>query len=223
LAFFVLPESRVPSREKIDLAALNPLRPLRWVFSMKSLLPIVIIFFVFSATGEVYGTCWALWGNDAFQWNGLWIGLSLGAFGVCQTLAQAFLPGPAVKLLGERAAILTGVASACIAFAVMAFATRGWMIFAIMPVFALGGIGVPALQSLATRQVDESQQGQFQGVLASAVSLASIVSPLGFSSLYFVVRAQWPGAIWLTVIVVYAISVPLVLGLRFKGPTLAPA
>jgi DHA1 family tetracycline resistance protein-like MFS transporter len=223
LAFFVLPESRVPSREKIDLAALNPLRPLRWVFSMKSLLPIVIIFFVFSATGEVYGTCWALWGNDAFRWNGLWIGLSLGAFGVCQTLAQAFLPGPAVKLLGERAAILTGVASACIALAVMAFATRGWMIFAIMPVFALGGIGVPALQSLATRQVDESQQGQFQGVLASAVSLASIVSPLGFSSFYFVVRAQWPGAIWLTVIVVYAISVPLVLGLRFKGPTFAPA
>ncbi len=32
-----------------------------------------------------------------------------------------------------------------------------------------------ALQSLATRQVDESKQGQFQGVLASMVSLASIV------------------------------------------------
>jgi hypothetical protein len=65
LAFFVLPESRRPTREKIDLAALNPLRPLRWVFSMKSLLPIVAIFFVFSATGEAYGTCWALWGSDA--------------------------------------------------------------------------------------------------------------------------------------------------------------
>ena len=39
------------------------------------------------------------------------IGLSLGAFGVCQTLAQAFLPGPAVKLLGERAAILVGCAA----------------------------------------------------------------------------------------------------------------
>jgi DHA1 family tetracycline resistance protein-like MFS transporter len=102
LAFFVLPESRQPTRERIDLAALNPLRPLRWVFSMKSLLPMVTIFFVFSATGEVYGTCWALWGSDTFQWNGLWIGLSLGTFGVCQTLAQAFLPGPAVKLLGER-------------------------------------------------------------------------------------------------------------------------
>ena len=92
---------------------------------MKGLLPIVFIFFVFSATGEAYGVCWALWGSDTFQWNGLWIGLSLGAFGVCQTLAQAFLPGPAVKLLGERGAILTGVAGACIALVVMAFAHAG--------------------------------------------------------------------------------------------------
>ncbi len=222
LAFFLLPETRTPTRQKIDLAALNPLRPLRWVFSVKSLLPITTVFFMFAATGEVYGTCWALWGSDTFQWNGFWIGLSLGTFGVCQMLAQALLPGPAVQLLGERATILTGIGGACAALMVMAFATRGWMIFAIMPVFALAGIGAPTLQSLATRQVDESQQGQFQGVLASAVSLASIVCPLAFSSFYFVVRAQWPGAIWLAVVAVYAVMVPLVLGLHLKKPTAAP-
>lgn len=218
LALFMLPESRTPTRAPIDLRVLNPLRPLRWVFAMKGLLPFVALFFVFSATGEAYGTCWALWGHDAFQWNGLWIGLSLGAFGVCQTLSQAFLPGPAVKLLGERGAVLTGVAGACVALTVMAFATQGWMVFVIMPVFALGGIGVPALQSLASRQVGEDQQGQFQGVLASAVSLASIVAPLGFSSVYFAVRTQWPGAIWLSVVGVYVIAGLLVMGLRIKAP-----
>ncbi|MGK5063066.1 TCR/Tet family MFS transporter [Janthinobacterium sp. LB3P112] len=218
LALFMLPESRPPMRAKIDLAALNPLRPLRWVFAEKSLLPITVIFFTFSAAGEVYGVCWALWGHDAFEWNGLWIGLSLGAFGVCQALAQAFLPGPAVKLLGERATILTGVACACLALVVMAFATRSWMIFAIMPVFALGGIGAPALQSLATRQVADDRQGQFQGVLASSVSLASVLCPLIFSSIYFGVRAYWPGAVWLSVIVVYAALVPLVVGLDIRTP-----
>ena len=217
LAYCLLPESRTPTREKLDLAALNPLRPLRWVFSMRGLLPIILIFFLFSATGEAYGTVWALWSNETFHWNGLWIGLSLSAFGICQTLSQAFLPGPAVKLLGDRGAVLTGIAGVSIALVVMAFATQGWVIFAIMPVFALGGIGVPALQSLASRQVDENRQGQFQGVLASVVSLASIVAPLGFSSFYFVARQQWPGAIWLSVILVYALGVPLVLGLRPKA------
>lgn len=219
LAFFALPESRMPTRTHIDLAALNPLRPLRWVFAEKRLLPITLIFFTFSAAGEVYGVCWALWGHDAFEWNGLWIGLSLGAFGVCQALAQAFLPGPAVKLLGERATILAGVACACVALVVMAFATHSWMIFAIMPVFALGGIGAPALQSLATRQVAEDRQGQFQGVLASSVSLASVLCPLLFSSIYFGVRAYWPGAVWLSVIVVYVALVPLVLGLPLASTT----
>jgi len=210
LALYRLPESRTPSREKIDLAALNPLRPLHWAFAMKGLLPVILVFFILSGVGEVYGTCWALWGFDTFKWNGLWIGLSLGAFGVCQTLVQACLPGPASELFGERGAVFVGLACACAALVVMAFARQGWIIFAIMPVFALGGLGTPALQALATRLVDEGRQGQFQGVLASAVSLASIVAPLAFSSVYFVVRKDWPGAIWLSVVVVNAIAVPLI-------------
>lgn len=215
LAWFLLLESHKPDSGRIELAALNPLRPLRWVLSMKPVLPIVLVFFIFAATGESYGVAWALWGQDSFGWSGFWVGLSLGTYGLCQTLAQAFLPGVAVKLLGERATILTGVACACFALAVMAFATRTWMIFAIMPVFALGGVGVPALQSLATRQVEPSRQGQFQGVIASAVSLASIVAPLAFSSLYFMMRKAWPGAIWLSVIAVYAIGAVLVARLHF--------
>jgi MFS transporter, DHA1 family, tetracycline resistance protein len=219
LALFVLPESHTPARQKIDLAALNPLRPLRWVFSMKGLVPVVLVFFILAATGEAYGTCWALWGFDAFRWNGFWIGLSLGTFGACLTLAQAFLPGPATKYLGERNAVLVGIACACGALVAMAFAKQGWIVFAIMPVFALGGIGTPAFQALATRQVDPARQGQFQGVLASAVSLASIVGPLVFSTFYFLVQKRWPGAIWLSVVVIYAIAVPLVFrGTRTAGP-----
>ena len=223
LAVFILPESRTPSRQKIDLAALNPLRPLRWVFSMKGLAPIVLVYFILSGAGEAYGTCWALWGFDTFGWNGLWIGLSLGMFGLCQTLVQAFLPGPAARLLGERKAFIVGMACACAALTAMAFANQGWMVFAIMPVFALSGIGTPAFQALATRQVDAARQGQLQGVLASAVSLASVIAPLAFSTVYFATQRQWPGAIWLSVIAVNAIAVPLVfLGTRASRPTQAP-
>ncbi|MBB3409838.1 DHA1 family tetracycline resistance protein-like MFS transporter [Rhizobium sp. BK316] len=210
LALFVLPESRTPSRQRIDLAELNPLRPLKWIVSMKGLLPIVSVYFVFSAAGESYGTCWALWGFDTFGWNGFWIGLSLGAFGICQTVCQALLPGPATRLLGERWSVISGIACASIALLVMAFADQGWMIFAIMPVFTLVGIGNPAFQALATRQVEPDRQGELQGVLASTVSLASIIAPLGFSSLYFVTRENWPGGIWLSVIALYAIAMPLV-------------
>ena len=49
------------------------------------------------------------------------------------------------------------------------------------------------------------------------MSLASIIGPLVFSSFYFIVRDQWPGAIWLSALAVNAIAVPLVFGLRFQG------
>ncbi len=211
LAFFVLPESRKRKKEKLNLTALNPLLPMKWAFSMKRLAPLILVFFIFSFSGEVYGTCWALWGADTFKWNGLWIGLSLGAFGICQSLVQAFLTRPAVKMLGERPAVFTGLAFACLAGIVMALARQSWMIFAIMPVFALGGIGTPALQSLATKQVGKEQQGQFQGVLTSVISLSAIIGPLVFSSIYFLVRKVWPGAIWLSNVVVLVIIVPVVL------------
>lgn len=223
LAFFILPESRSPARRQIDLAALNPLRPLGWVFSLKGLLPVVLVFFILSATGDAYGTCWALWGFDTFGWNGLWIGLSLGAFGVCQTLVQAFLPGPATRLLGERWAVIVGIGCASTALLAMAFASQGWMVFAIMPVFALAGIGAPAFQAFVTRKVDPALQGQLQGVLASAVSLASIVAPLAFSTFYFGVQKHWPGAIWLLVVVIYATAIPLVFLATRTARSLQPA
>ncbi|MFT8877771.1 MAG: MFS transporter [Gluconobacter potus] len=115
------------------------------------------------------------------------------------------------KRLGDRKAILTGLACSCVALAGLALASRGWMVFLIMPVFALGSIGTPALQALATRAVDNDHQGQLQGLLASTVSLASIIAPLGFTAFYFTVHQQWPGAIWVAVAAINLAAVPLVL------------
>ncbi|WP_114395690.1 TCR/Tet family MFS transporter [Oleisolibacter albus] len=220
LALLALPEThRSRTRRTLAPADLNPLRPLRWAMSVRTLSPLIAVFFLFSAGGEAYGICWALWGGDTFHWTGLWIGLSLGTFGLCQTLAQTFLPGPAVRILGERGAVLTGMACQCAALMVMAVARQGWLVFAIMPLFSLGGIGTPALLALATRQVDAARQGQVQGVLASAVSLASILAPPGFSGAYVLARPHWPGAVWLAVILLNAIGALLVLGLRFDQPS----
>jgi MFS transporter, DHA1 family, tetracycline resistance protein len=72
----------------------------------------------------------------------------------------------------------------------MDFAHQGWIVLAIMPIFALGDIDTPAFQALASRQVDPARQGQLQGVLTSAVSLASIIGPLLFSTFYFVVQKE---------------------------------
>ncbi|MDW5428850.1 tetracycline resistance MFS efflux pump, partial [Acinetobacter baumannii] len=110
-----------------------------------------------------------------------------------------------------RNAVLAGIACSCFALAVMAFAQSGWMIFAIMPIFALGSMGTPSLQALASQKVSADQQGQFQGVIASTVSMASMIAPMFFSTLYFQFQEKWPGANWLSVILIYLLTLPIIL------------
>ena len=79
LAYFVLPESRAgDSTAKFDLANLNPFKPLGWALTFKALLPLMAIFVIMNFVGTMYGTVWALFGEDMFQWSGLMIGLSRG-------------------------------------------------------------------------------------------------------------------------------------------------
>lgn len=101
-------------------------------------------------------------------------------------LVQALLPGPVTKWLGGRKVDVAGFAAASTALIAMAFSNRDWIVFAIMPIFFRPVASVPA----------------------SAMSLASIVALLAFSTIYFVVQKRWPGAIWLSVVVLDAIASP---------------
>ena len=89
---------------------------------------------------------------------------------------------------------------------------------AIYSVYALGGIGVTALQSLTTQQVGEDKQGQLQGVMASIVSLASIFGPLYFAAFYYGIKDWWPGLIWIIGVATYLIAIPIILTVRGRSP-----
>jgi MFS transporter, DHA1 family, tetracycline resistance protein len=215
IALFVLPESRQgQSDARFTRDTLNPFKPLAWALRFRALVPLMAIFLIMNFVGTVYGTAWAQFSEDRFAFSGLMIGLSLGAFGVFHALAQAFLTGPAVARLGERWALIVGMVFETGAMLTLAFASSGWLLFIMAPVFALGGIGMPALQSLTTRQVDADRQGQLQGVLASIVSIASVFGPLLFSLIYARIRGEWPGLIWLAAILIYLLALPLMLGIR---------
>ena len=215
LALFVLPESRAGQAvAKFDWNTLNPFVPLKWALTFKALIPMMAIFVIMNFVGTMYGTVWALVSEDSFGWTGLMIGLSLGAFGFFHAGAQAFLTGPAVARLGERWALITGMAFELTALVILGLTTQGWVMFAVAPLFALGGIGMPALQSLTTTQVDGDKQGQLQGVLASLVSLAAVFGPLFFSFVYFAIRPTWPALIWIIGAGIYLLALPVMLGIR---------
>jgi DHA1 family tetracycline resistance protein-like MFS transporter len=200
-----------------DVPFVNPFRTFQWAWSVPALLPLLIMFLVFTLVGQVGGTIWIIYGSDRYGWTPFWIGVSIAFFGLLHAIAQAYLAGPMTERRGERFALAVGVIADSTASVLIAFATQGWMAFALMPLFGLGAVGLPALQSLLSGKVDAQKQGRLQGVLASITSLASIVGPLAISSLYFAYRSSFPGLVWIAGAALYLITIPVLLRLPAKA------
>jgi MFS transporter, DHA1 family, tetracycline resistance protein len=199
----------------------NPIRPFRWAFSIPALVPLLLIYLVIMLVGQVGGTVWILYGYDRYAWTPFLIGLSLACFGLLHAIAQAFIAGPVAERWGERFALLAGIISDAAACVLVAFATKGWMAFALMPLFCLGSLGLPALQSLLSGSVDAQNQGRLQGVLASMASLTSIVGPLAISTVYYAYRSTLPGLVWIAGAALYLFTLPALLRMRANGAQVA--
>lgn len=214
LTYFMLPESRVPSRDVQITGLKNPFGSIQWAVSIRALLPLILIYTLIGLIGSLPGTVWVLYGQDRYHWNGMMVGLSLAMFGVCHAGSQAFLTGPITARLGELKTVIVGVLFDSTAMIILGLSPQGWMAFALAPMFAMGGIGLPALQSLMTSEVDENKQGELQGVLASLTSLNSIVGPLVSSAAYAYTRNSFIGAVWVVAGILYVFTVPLLRAAR---------
>jgi len=213
LTFWQVQESHTQRAEAVpsERISFNPLASLRWAASFKTLLPLIGAYVVLMLVGEIGGTIWVLYGEDKFAWDALTIGISLAGFGAFHALAQAFVAGPIAERLGERMAMLIGIVSDGTAYVILALATHGWVAFALMPLFCVGGIGMPALQSMVSGSVGPEQQGKLQGVLASSASLASVIGPVGISAIYFATRGTFPGLVWLIGASLYLLCLPVLM------------
>lgn len=209
VALFVLPESRKTTPGTFQLKELNPLAPLVWLFNFKSLLPLVLVSVVFGLVASIPGTIWVLYGAARFGWDAVHLGLSLSVFGVCMALSQAFFVGPLSRRFGDLGTLMIGVGFDTVAYTLMAFADQSWMGYALTPLFAMGGVAMPALTSLLTKRVSDEQQGQLQGVMASLMSLAGIFGPVLTTALFFSAQTIWIGTVWIVGAALYLIATPL--------------
>jgi DHA1 family tetracycline resistance protein-like MFS transporter len=212
LALFVLPETRKSTADAdagFDWKTLNPLAPLIWLWNFRELLPLVVVFVVFGLIAAAPGTIWVLYGADRFGWDAMTLGVSLSVFGIFTALSQAFLVGPVSKRFGDLGTLMIGVGFDTLAYLAMAFANQSWMGFAVTPLFALGGLAQPALQSLLSGRVGPDKQGQLAGVLTSLSSLASIGGPVLATVLYFDTKSIWLGTVWVVAAALYVLATPL--------------
>ncbi len=219
--YFFVPESlAVEKRRPFLWARANPFGSLKRALTHNRLRgPIWATFFMMTA-GYVYPVVWSFYGKEQFGWNLKTIGLSLAAYGACMIVVQGGLVGPFVKRMGDVRVIHMGNFIAMFGLITLGFASQNWLVFALLPIVAFADISSPALAGYAANIVDDSEQGELQGIFGSIEAMAAILAPPIFSGLFYAFTANenlpyLPGAPFLlSAIFVLAAVVILLSSLR---------
>lgn len=214
---FILPESLPPEKRRhIDWSHLNPLASVFKILQPSPYVMLVWIYFLILTAGQIHPVNWTLYTQTKFGWSAWEVGLSLSFVGLTIALSQAFLTRLLIPRLGEERSITVGIAIYSISFVLFGLAAQGWMMYAVMIVFCVAGITMPALQSILAKYVPSNQQGQLQGSLMSLASLSSTIAPLIFTPLFIHFTQDkstiyFPGAAYVGAGLICLIA----LGLRF--------
>jgi DHA1 family tetracycline resistance protein-like MFS transporter len=188
---FVLPESLPAARRApFTWRAANPFGALTLLRRHRRLLPLALVLFLSALAHVALPAVFVLYAGWRFGWSPLDVGLLLAFVGVSSVVVQGGLIRRVVAAIGERRALLVGLAMGAVAFVGYGFApTAAWMVWCV-PVMSLWGLASPTAQSFATAQVGADEQGRLQGALASVTALAEIGGPV----LFAVVFARTTGA-----------------------------
>jgi DHA1 family tetracycline resistance protein-like MFS transporter len=199
LAYFVLPESRKQQSSPREKRSMNAFATLHRLRGAPNLISLVGVYAVIMLASQAPATLWIIYGEDRFAWTTTIAGVSLAAFGACHALSQAFAIGPLVARLGERVALLIGLAADSLGL------------------FAVEGVTMPSLQAMLARQIDDSRQGELQGTLTSIASLIGVGGPLAATWLYAASQRTWPGLVWAIGAALYLLVLPLLFNSRARS------
>ncbi len=183
--YFVLPESlAAENRRAFSWARSNPVGALLVLRKQPLVLGLAGVYFLYYLGHQVYPSIWVLYCGHQFGWDTRATGLSLAAVGLAAAVVQGGMTRPIVKALGESRTALLGLAATALAYIAYGSVSQGWMIYAVIPFGALGGLATPAVQALISRHVGADEQGGVQGALTSLASVAGILGPLLAANLF---------------------------------------
>ena len=176
---FVMPES-LPLERRTKRAVGSPFAALA-ILRQQTVVRRLALTLLFANMAQfMLHSTWVLYTGHRYGWDSAAVGWSMFAVGVSGALVQGGLARTLVPRLGERRALFAGLSLAIVAYCGYGSAPVGWMIYVAIAIAALGGITMPACQSMITKSVRPDQQGLVQGALTSVQSLATIAGyPLG--------------------------------------------
>jgi MFS transporter, DHA1 family, tetracycline resistance protein len=174
----VLPESLpVDRRTRFSWLRAHPLGALHLIRARKGLAGLCTMQVLRRVAHYSLPSVFVLYASYRYGWDLRRVGFTLAFIGICTAIVQGALVGPAVRRLGERRAALIGLACETISYALYALAPTGAVFLCAIPFGAAAGLYAAAADSLLTKRVSVSEQGQLQGAVASLMGLVGLIGP----------------------------------------------
>lgn len=177
--FFVLKESLAPeNRRPFRWKQANALSSLR---ALKGQSPTVLWFVaalgMWQLAHIVYPAVWAYFAIAAYGFTTGQVGLALAMVGFTSALVQGVALRLFLPKLGEKRAVMLGVAGLCASAVLYVLAVETWQVYLAIAVGSLQGFVQPPISAYNSRAVDARSQGELQGAVQSIGSIAAIIGP----------------------------------------------
>jgi MFS transporter, DHA1 family, tetracycline resistance protein len=185
--FLILPESLPRAlRVSFDWRGANPFGALALLRSHTELLGLAFVNFLGNLAHAVLPSIAVLYMLYRYGFDERIVGLTLAGVGVASIVVQGGVVGPVTKRVGERVALMVGLAFGVVGFLAFGLARTGPEFWIGIPLMALWGLEGPACMALMSRHVGATEQGRLQGANASVTGIANLFGPGLFSQVFAV-------------------------------------
>jgi DHA1 family tetracycline resistance protein-like MFS transporter len=184
--YFILPESLAANDRTatMTLRSINPLKTMAILGRDKVLVRLSSALFLYHLAHTVLPALFVFYAGYRFGWGTREVGYTLAVVAVCSAIVQGGLIRPMIARFGARTTMLVGFAAGVAGFLAQAIvSTPFWYVVGI-PIFTLWGFITPAAQQIMTQRVSAREQGALQGALGAVASVANLLGPLIFTSIF---------------------------------------
>lgn len=177
--FFLRESLPAESRSQTPLLQTNFVAAIKWLVLRPVIVPLALALLIANTMQRGLESIWVLFTGVQYGWGAREAGFSLAVVGISYVVVQGFLVKRVVARLGEAATIAAGFSLSAVMYLMLSVNQSGLIGFVgIVPHVIGWGVAGPALQALASRQVQASQQGLLQGTLTSISGLAAVAGPM---------------------------------------------
>jgi MFS transporter, DHA1 family, tetracycline resistance protein len=233
--FFILPESlpvdkrTVYTRSQL-LAKSNPFTALLVLMRLPraangvSVSALVAAVALTNLAQFMMHTTFVLFTSQRYGWSPQDNGIALFIVGIIHAAVQGVLLGKLLKQLGEKRLAVIAMTIAAFEFAAFAFATQGWMMYAVIVVAFINSAAMPALMGLVSKNLASDEQGAKLGAISGLNAIMMVLAPLVATPIFaatnhFDKTDVRFGTVYLVAAALQALSVWLVIrALRARSP-----